>query len=177
MSWKYGVFDIESSGLSPADQVIAIGVCKKLENGDVVGDVFSVSDCSEPEIVRRFVEFFDNPSNSAELYSFNGTSFDFSLLRARTMCLSDYGDLNREVAVLEKDFHIDLSTVNRDNGNYEGLEDMCNRFGIDHKVEVSGSDVPGLFESGEIKRIEEYLKEDVRVTFRLAEAVRENGWI
>jgi uncharacterized protein YprB with RNaseH-like and TPR domain len=175
MSWSYGVFDIETTGLSPASQIVAIGVCKKTEQGQVKADIFSVKDKSEPQIVQEFVDFFDDPVEGAELYSFNGTSFDFSMLRARTMTLSDYGDLNCEVADLEKSVHVDLSTVNKNNGNYENLESMCERFGIDHKSDVSGSDVPGLFEEGKISKIETYLKEDIRVTFRLAEAVRRNS--
>lgn len=175
MSWEYGVFDIETTGLAPSCQVVAIGVCKKTEQGQVKADIFSVSDKSEPQIVQEFVDFFKDAADGAELYSFNGTSFDFSMLRARTMTLSDYGDLNCEVADLEKQVHVDLSTLNKNNGNYENLESMCGRFGIEHKSDVSGSDVPGLFEEGKIEKIESYLKEDIRVTFRLAKAVRQNS--
>jgi len=175
MSWDYGVFDIETTGLAPSCQVVAIGVCKKTEQGQVKTDIFSVRDKSEPQIVQEFVDFFKDAAEDAELYSFNGTSFDFSMLRARTMALSDYGDLNREVADLEKRVHVDLSTVNKRNGNYENLESMCGRFGISHESDVDGSDVPGLFEEGRIDKIEAYLKEDIRVTFRLAEAVRRNS--
>jgi len=175
MSWEYGCFDIETTGLSAANQIVAIGVCKKTEQGQVSADIFSVKNKSEPQIVQLFVDFFKDAVEGAELYSFNGTSFDFSMLRARTMTLSDYGDLNREVASLEKRVHVDLGTVNKNNGNYENLESMCSRFGISHESDVSSSDVPGLFEEGKIEKIEAYLKEDIRVTFRLAEAVRRNS--
>lgn len=175
MSWIYGCFDIETTGLSPADQVIAIGVCKKTESGDIESKIFSVRDMSEPQVIQSFVDFFENPCEEAELYSYNGTSFDFSLLRARTMGLSDYGELCREVADLEKGVHVDLCSVNRRSGNYEGLEDMASRFGIEHGSSVSGGDVPGLFEGGRVEVIEDYLKEDIRVTFRLCEAVRGNS--
>lgn len=172
MAWSFGVLDIETTGLSPSSQVVAIGVCKRVEQSREVAEIYSVNELSEPQVIQKLVDFFDNPAPDADLYTFNGTSFDFSMLRARTMNLSDYGDLNRKVAELEKKHHVDLAEVNRRNGNYEGLEDMADRYDIRHNSTVSGSDIPELFEQGEIGVIEEYLKEDIRVTFRLAEAVR-----
>lgn len=70
--------------------------------------------------------------------------------------------------------HLDLRTYNQQVlDNYERLEDMAQRYNIQSKAEIDGSKVPQMFEQGRLKEIEEYQKEDVRVTFRLGEKIRE----
>jgi len=85
------------------------------------------------------------------------------------------GDFNRETAGLEKNHHVDLTELNRCNGNYDELGEMAERYGIKHNFTISGGDVPELVEDGRLSEVQEYLREEIWVTFRLTGAVTQHS--
>lgn len=127
------------------------------------------------DIIAEIVETLGEPASSnAKLYGFNSTPFDFTYLRGVTSNHS-YGDPVYDLKRLES-HEVDLRREAQKNGNYGGLDKICNRVGIEHGVDVDGADVVDLWRTEDFDLIRDYVEEDVRVTLELGKKFeQQNG--
>ncbi|MFB6209562.1 MAG: ribonuclease H-like domain-containing protein [Candidatus Nanohaloarchaea archaeon] len=180
MVWTHGAFDIEATGLGPTSTIITIGVWKQTRDGEVAEECYSLRQMDEKGLIDSFTSFFSEPGDEAQLYTYNGTTYDFPLLWARAL---KNGDFDSFCQLLERiqSCHCDLyeyrkQVLDRYKG---GLEEAAANYGIEHGSDVCGSKVCELFRQGRVEKIEDYQMEDVRVTVALAEELvnedRENG--
>lgn len=181
------VFDIETTGFSPRNnQVITIGAAKQTVHG-VKGEVFYISDtvtdpengerqparAEELDVLESFVEFAEN---SGPVFHFNGDVFDFPFLISRAMpnkTENSEGQRNQLVERIRRLWFrkgVDLCKKERKVNGYAGsLEDTARRLGLQVPSNgVKGGDVPELFQRGEVEKIVEYQKIDVKLTLQIA---------
>lgn len=160
--------DIETSGLSPTDsELVAIAVARdKRRSDEYVKQVIHRESCSEKELVDLFVREMKKLDDGSKIVTYNGDTFDWPFLIARSMEFDDYGELNDELFDLKERHGYDLfKDYGRDpDGSYVKLEQLCCRNGIRHQVDCEGGKVPQLFEEEKFGVIRKYAKEDVRIT-------------
>jgi len=175
-------YDIETTGLQASDKIICIGAVKTNEDGSRDWDTWKIEDpikdpyngkhyarsCEVVRLVENFVEFVTQDSE-APIYGFNSSAFDSPKIWQWASIKDDYGDLSRKVESQVLSRHRDIKKVCERNGNYKGLDSILQLHGIEHKSEVSGHMVPQMFRNGEIDRIEQYQREDIRTTHLLVE--------
>lgn len=161
----YATFDIETTGLTPDDsELVAIAVAHKDEP-----KVLTREDRTEKELVEKFVEIMQDLNKDDKIVTYNGDTFDWPFLIARSMKFNDYGDLTDKLFNLKENHSLDLFKTHGcdpDTG-YLKLEDLLERHGLSHDVECDGSMVPELYEEGAWSRIERYAEEDVVKTHEL----------
>lgn len=184
MRWIRATVDIETTGFDCCNEhIISIGVLKTDAQGNQKGKVFTVKDrVTDPEtgkdkptvkeqlrIITEFIDFLSNPVRNANLYYYNGDSFDLPFLISKSMQKDDYGDLVEKVRKLWQDHGVDLMKHHgmKSNGYPMSLDELLEKNGFTHNGDISGKHVPVHYQYGLTDIIEEYLKEDVRKTDKL----------
>lgn len=164
-------FDIETTGVSPANsEIVSIAFVKdKRASDNTRKQVLLNHNDDEESVVEVFVHEMQNLDKNSKIVTYNGTTFDWPFLIARSMEFDDYGDLTDELFKLKAKHGYDLfKDFGRDRaGNYLKLEELLRRNGISHDVECDGSKVPSLFEEEKWEEIREYAKEDAVKTHKL----------
>lgn len=183
MKTPYTSFDVEATGLNSGAHIISIGSATTHKTGEPAeGNIWSVQDWVEhPEtgertptaeeetrVITKFVEHLEQ--HNGPFYSFNGSGYDLPLLWNLSRRAQDYGKLARRIENLIGR-HIDLLTILNNRGEYGGLDKMLDKYGIEHKSDLSGEKVPEYFNNGKVSEIEVYLQEDVRTTHELVKKV------
>jgi len=160
--------DIETSGLSPNDsELVAIAVAReKRRSNDYAKQVIHRENLTEQELVEMFVHEMQKLDKGSKIVTYNGDTFDWPFLIARSMEFDDYGDLTDQLFQLKEKHGYDLfKDYGQDpDGSYVKLEELCRRNGIRHRVECEGGKVPNLYKEEKFGLIRKYAKEDVRIT-------------
>lgn len=168
---------------------MSIGAAKQNVHG-TTGQVFYVKDTvtdpvngekkpsrkEELQVIEDFVEFAEN---AGPVFHFNGDVFDFPFLISRAMpnkTENKEGKRNQLVERIRELWFrkgVDLCKKERKVNGYAGsLEDTARRLGLEVPSNgVKGGDVPELFQSGEVDRIVEYQKIDVKLTLQVAKKI------
>lgn len=127
----------------------------------------------EKELVAGFFQFVER--HKPRLVSFNGRTFDLPVLKYRAMkhgiaarFLHAAGDKwNSYSSRYAADWHCDLLEVLSDFGASARvkLDEVCAVMGFPGKIGVSGGDVAGMFDAGQIGAIRDYCETDVLNTY------------
>lgn len=149
--------------LNPIDsRIVAIGIKKQGEETQV----FMGSD--EAELLQKFwKEVAKHKSPSVKLVGFNVKDFDIPFLVTRSFInnVEIVPFLLKEII----DTREKLSAYKF--GNVRGkLKEFAQFLNI-RKVDMSGEDVAPIFWSGDLKRIEEYLRKDIEITEALYQRI------
>ncbi|MBL1353389.1 MAG: 3'-5' exonuclease [Zetaproteobacteria bacterium] len=161
----------------PFHQVVAISYVHLLHERDAHGSQWilkriasgGVAESSEKELLEGFFHLIE--TRTPQLVSFNGRCFDMPVLKYRAMrhglsCPRWFsaGDRwNNYESRYSSVYHLDLLEVLSDYGASArcSMDEVAAVFEIPGKLEVAGSDVRGLFESGDISAIRHYCEMDV----------------
>jgi uncharacterized protein YprB with RNaseH-like and TPR domain len=167
-------FDIETTGLSPEDsKIVAIafiaeqrGTSKLRKQTLVLGE-----NGQEKDLIQIFVseveEYMDSES---KLISYNGDTFDWPFLVARSMQIDDYGDTTDKLFELKEKYSADLIKTEKAQKPFGGvysLDDMLRMHGLTHGVDCDGSQVLDLVNQGDWATLRKYVKEDALMTYKL----------
>lgn len=167
----HATFDIETTGLTPGtSKIVAIAITQT--NSDT--DVFTLKHFTEEELVEVFIDLMQRHlEDDSMIVTYNGDSFDWPFMIARSMNFDDYGEKTNELFRLKEQHSFDLfKTHGQDSeGNYLKLEQLLERNGISHDVPVDGSMMSDLVRQDEWSQITEYAREDVVKTHQLFEKI------
>lgn len=155
------VYDIETTGLEPwKDKIICIGVAD-LKSDEI--NLFQNED--EEKLVKEFIKYV-KAKEFDKVIGYN-VSFDNRFIMAK--CL-DY-KINCGF-FFDQPYHIDLmnkvqNPVDMYSRNSSGsLDDWVRYLFSDGKSEDNG-DIPEMYEKGQLDKIKDYCKKDVRITAKL----------
>lgn len=158
----------------PYHSIVCIGAVIA-ENVEGLWEVKEISaphigEQSEKEIIDEFLEKIDD--YEPQLVTYNGSSFDFPVLRYRAMIhkLSAPGLFNRPYFNRYSEDSIDLCDALSSFGSSTKmkLDEICKIMGLDGKPsDIDGSQVLDYYKAGKITEISEYCKSDVINTYRL----------
>ncbi|MBT8494026.1 MAG: ribonuclease H-like domain-containing protein [Deltaproteobacteria bacterium] len=164
-----------------AHRVVVVG-CMWLDEGyrmrrlGVVGD-----QDDEPSILHGISEFIDK--NRPALVTFNGRTFDLPVLALRSLhCGVPMGWYYQERGLryrYSEEGHIDLCDWLADHGaaKSSSLDSLARLIGLPGKLGVDGSQIEGLYRTGQLETIRNYCLADVAQTallflrFRLLQGV------
>ena len=128
---------------------------------------------SERDLIIGFYQYLEKIK--PRLVTFNGRSFDLSVLKYRAMLhgvsatyLYNIGDKwNSYTSRYSDDWHCDLAEVLSDYGASirPKLNEICSVLGFPGKLGVDGSKVSKMFDAGKIREIREYCELDVLNTY------------
>lgn len=173
-----------------AHRIVVIG-CLWLDHGyrlkklDVVGDPTGAPDRTPDQQERALLEDFSKFVGKARpvLVSYNGRSFDLPVIALRSLCHGiSLGWYYRERNVRYRysdEGHLDLCDWLADHGATRSgsLDAVARLIGLPGKLGVDGSQVEGLYQSGQLAEIQKYCLSDVAQTallflrFRLLQGV------
>jgi len=158
----------------PFHQVVAISyahLCR--EESELVLKCVATGgqvDSSEKDLIHGFFQFIEQ--HHPQIVSYNGRGFDMPVLKYRAMkhqlsCPTWF--IKRYDYRYDQKQHVDLLEVFSDFGASArcSLEEIATCFDIPGKLDTSGSDVEGLFESHQIQHIRQYCEYDVLSTLLL----------
>jgi predicted PolB exonuclease-like 3'-5' exonuclease len=136
---------------------------------DAVG-AQTTADQSEEDLIRSFVDFVSE--HQPQLVTFNGHSFDLTVLRYRAMIrgITAPGLHSRSYYHRFTEDHVDLCDVlsSFTYGGKAKLDEMSRVMGLPGKPDgMDGSQVAAYYEAGRIDEIAEYCQSDVLNTYRL----------
>ncbi len=159
------IFDLSTEGLEPVKhRIVGITIKTALEE-----KIFTHRD--EKEILKQFWEYVDR-KNFDKIIGFNSDNFDVPMLIVRSI------KHNIHLINIRERF-IDLRRIIFGEERKKGtLQDFQNLLGIEilengyAKMHMSL-----LWEAAHLKNLEEYLLQDVRITWKLYLRVREAGLI
>ncbi len=130
---------------------------------------------SEGDLIKGF--FSHLKKNHSRLVSFNGKSFDMSVLKYAAMkheieaaWLYKSGDKwNNYNQRYSLDWHCDLAEAFSDFGASAKVKmnELCAAFGLPGKVGIDGSMVMDFYDQGKLKEIRDYCETDVLNTYLL----------
>lgn len=163
------ILDIETTGLNPfEDRIVAIGV------DFLEGDPEVFTSKHEHDILWNFfhalAEFVSQTRDAGKepvLIGYNIQNFDIPFITARAV---KYG-YGRDAYHLRRLYRADLMRIvtyymNTRNRNLS-LRDVAEFLGIKAKDSVCGSDVPQLWEKGDVAAIESHCLSDLNLTLQL----------
>jgi len=159
-------------------KVVAISCALRSDEGVRVWSLGSAAD-SEPVIVKRFFDGIEK--YKPQLVSWNGSGFDLPVLHYRALihgipgcCYWDTGDNDREFKFNNylsrfHTRHTDLMDVlaGYQNRAWAPLDEIAQLCGLPGKLGMSGAEVYGAFQRGEIEAIRRYCETDVANTLLL----------
>lgn len=158
----------------PYHSIVCIGAVIA-ENINGVWEVKEISaphigEKPEKEIIEEFLEKIDD--YEPQLVTYNGSSFDFPVLRYRTMLhkLPAPGLFNRPYFNRYSEDSLDLCDALSSFGSSTKmkLDEICKIMGLEGKPSnIDGSQVYEYYQAGKIAEIAEYCKSDVINTYRL----------
>ena len=163
--------DIETTGLDPIPtekkvecEIIAIGVAT-LRDGLKIS-VFSQDEFDESEVIFRALhKILSDDSHCIVAYNIG---FDFPFLTARAL-KHNFG--SSIVTELRQLYRVDLmNIVTRyllPNSRHIKLKDIASFLDIPHDAEISGADVPKLFEKGKFEAIKQHCQRDIETIYNL----------
>ncbi len=163
------ILDIETTGLDPfSDRIVVIGVLKGK-------DVRVFTDEEESKILRDFYDYIlddEDPLRTQVLIGYNIQNFDIPFITARTL---KWGYLV-EAGLLRRMYRADLMTIvtrylNTKNRNLS-LRAVAEFFDIEVSDDVSGADVPRLWEERNFGPIIKHCLSDLSVTGQVFERLR-----
>jgi len=160
------IFDIETLGLNPLkDRITAIGI--KTKNQEKI-----ITHKSEKAILTEFWAYLRR-THPFRLIGFNNFEFDNNYLIIRSMLY--------RIKVLDINYKsIDLRKKLMGWNKYKQgkLEDFSNFLGYEPKYNgYCGSHIPLLWKDNKIDELMEYLKQDIRMTWKIYEALKEIEYI
>jgi len=153
------ILDIETTGLDPFEsRVVAVGYT----NSDVRKVLM---DENEHELLKSFME--DIIGKNYVFVGYNIQYFDLPFLTARL--------LKNEESLAARDlrrfYRVDLMTVVqrylRTNRKYCKLQEVCDFLGFRVPDDRTGSDIPLLYEKGNLEEIRRHCIADLRKTYEL----------
>jgi predicted PolB exonuclease-like 3'-5' exonuclease len=130
----------------------------------------TVADQSEKQLIRSFVDFLGE--HQPQMVTFNGHSFDLSVLRYRAMIhgISAPGLHARSYYHRFTEDHVDLCDV-LSSFSYSGkakLDEISRVMGLPGKPDgIDGSQVQAYYEAGRIDEIADYCQSDLLNTYRI----------
>ncbi len=163
------ILDIETTGLDPfTDRIVAIGVKRGR-------DVRIFTDEEESKILRDFYDYIldeKDPLRTQVLVGYNIQNFDIPFITARTL---KWGYLV-EAGLLRRIYRADLMTIvtrylNTKNRNLS-LRAVAEFFDIEINDDISGADVPRLWEERNFGPIIQHCLSDLSVTGQIFERLR-----
>jgi len=163
------ILDIETTGLDPfTDRIVAIGVKRG-------GDVRIFTDEEESKILRDFYDYIldeKDPLRTQVLVGYNIQNFDIPFITARTL---KWGYLV-EAGLLRRIYRADLMAIvtrylNTKNRNLS-LRAVAEFFDIEINDDISGADVPRLWEERNFGPIIQHCLSDLSVTGQVFERLR-----
>ena len=154
------IFDIETTGLLPYEsKVVGIGVRTEEEQCTWVSK-------DEKLLLEKFWAFLSK-HDQYRLLGFNSSSFDIPFVNVRSLV---HGIPTQDVRGKNLDIRYILNYGKSGKGK---LIDYTELLGLGTKTKsVDGSKVPKLYEQGRLTEIENYLHQDVKITFGLYERMR-----
>lgn len=163
------ILDIETTGLDPfTDRIVAIGVKRGR-------DVRIFTDEEESKILRDFYDYIldeKDPLRTQVLVGYNIQNFDIPFITARTL---KWGYLV-EAGLLRRIYRADLMAIvtrylNTKNRNLS-LRAVAEFFDIEINDDISGADVPRLWEERNFGPIIQHCLSDLSVTGQIFERLR-----
>ncbi|RLI75261.1 hypothetical protein DRP05_15085 [Archaeoglobales archaeon] len=169
--------DIETTGLSPLnDEIVAVGIRtidfktkqynpweyeKFLDN-----KILTRKDFSEDELISAALHYLMR--EGACIIGYNVIGFDIPFITARAL----FNKHNvRTLSLLRQQYRIDLMhVVTRyllTNNRHVKLNDITQFLGIEVNNQITGKDIPDLYEKGEFEKIEEHCFNDLENTYHL----------
>lgn len=158
----------------PYHSIVCIGavIAEKINDIWEVQEISAphIGEKSEKEVIEEFLHKIDD--YEPQLVTYNGSSFDFPVLRYRTMLheLPAPGLFNRPYFNRYSEDSLDLCDALSSFGSSTKmkLDEICKIMGLEGKPsDIDGSQVYEYFQAGKIKEISEYCKSDVINTYRL----------
>ena len=165
--------DIETTGLNPLqDEIVAVGV-KAIDLRQEtfnpwkyqkvwVNAILTRETADEDELIRFALHFLTR--EDACIVGYNIAGFDIPFLTARALFngFKDY-----QVTALRQRYRIDLMhVVTRyllTNNRHVKLADIAAFLGISVDDEITGKDIPELYERGEFEKIANHCRSDLEV--------------
>ncbi len=163
------ILDIETTGLDPfTDRIVAIGVKRGR-------DVRIFTDEEESKILRDFYDYIldeKDPLRTQVLVGYNIQNFDIPFITARTL---KWGYLV-EAGLLRRIYRADLMAIvtrylNTKNRNLS-LRAVAEFFDIEINDDISGADVPRLWEERNFGPIIQHCLSDLSVTGQVFKKLR-----
>ena len=160
------IFDIETTGLNPLkDRITAIGI--KTNNDELI-----FTDSKEERIIKSFWRYLKR-FKEFRLIGFNNFEFDNSFIIIRSMKF--------RINVLDINYKsIDLRRKLFNGNKYKkGTLDDFSKL-VKYTPKYNGycaAHIPLLWKEGKIDELIEYLKQDIRMTYKVYERLREIGLI
>ena len=158
----------------PYHSIVCIGavIAEKVEDTWEVREISApnIGEKSEKEIIESFLQKIDD--YEPKLVAYNGSSFDFPVLRYRTMInkLSAPALFNRPYFNRYSEDSIDLCDALSSFGSSTKmkLDEICKIMELEGKPsDIDGSQVMDYYQAGKLDEISEYCKSDVINTYRL----------
>ena len=160
----------------PQHRIVAISAVLRTRDDlhiFTLGDV----DATEKEIVQRFYDGIER--YSPELVSWNGSGFDLPVLHYRSLLHGVNAERYWEMGDNDREFrynnylsrfhwrHVDVMDVlaGFQIGGRASLEQVATLLGFPGKLGMSGDQVWGRYQSGEIKAIRDYCETDALNTY------------
>jgi predicted PolB exonuclease-like 3'-5' exonuclease len=160
----------------PQHRIVAISAVLRTRDDlhiFTLGDV----DATEKEIVQRFYDGIER--YSPELVSWNGSGFDLPVLHYRSLLHGVNAERYWEMGDNDREFrynnylsrfhwrHVDVMDVlaGFQVGGRASLEQIATLLGFPGKLGMSGDQVWGRYQSGEIKAIRDYCETDALNTY------------
>ncbi len=162
------IFDLETTGLNPMDDKI-VSVAFILKNGMRKCITLNKDVDTEEELLRKFMKHLREES---EIIGFNIDSFDIPFLIKRCLInnipVPEYFNnyKQKDLRKLANGFwySYDKETSGK-------LNDWAEILGIDVETH-NGGEIPRLYRKGEYEKIAEHNKEDVKITQKLWERLK-----
>ncbi len=158
------IFDLETTGLNPLkDRITAIGI--KTKDEEIV-----LTDYKEERIIKSFWRYLKRVKEF-RLIGFNNFEFDNSFIIIRSMKF--------RINVLDINYKsIDLRRKLFNGNKYKKgtLEDFSKLVKYTPKYNgYCAAHIPLLWKEGKIDELVEYLKQDIRMTFKIYQRLKEIG--
>ena len=160
----------------PQHRIVAISAVLRTRD-DLHVFTLGEIDATEKEIVQRFYEGLER--YSPELVSWNGSGFDLPVLHYRSLLHGVNAERYWEMGETDREFrynnylsrfhwrHIDLMDVlaGFQIGGRASLEQVATLLGFPGKLGMSGDQVWGRYQAGELEEIRDYCETDVLNTY------------
>lgn len=163
---KYIVVDIETTGLSPTDNVVTC-ICAKTSDADK----FIQSSKNEMGLLSDFYTWLAKLKGEFTLVTKNGKCFDIPFLITRTMFTYFPVPVSREQMNVLNCPHIDLQEVTYRNVSLEAMLDILH---LPNKTD-KGINAIKLFDNEDYEKLESYCWNDVLVTENLFKQFLKQG--
>ena len=155
-------FDIETTGLNPFKHKI---LTIQLKTGNLIAIWKLWEEEDEADLIEKLVYRLTQTDKSEAIYGYNCLKFDVPFIISRLTC---NGSMNSEPYNILynrnwKDLYQYLG------GNYVSIDKWLRVFSLERQCNVTGADVPFLYEHGKFAEIEEHAREDVDLLEKLVQ--------